>query len=167
MICSFVRRIRAVQDYRQSHIIVHAEANDWTKADRYCRELMQPEYGPGLVVPNSQDDSGLGRFGVYTNEDEKQKWADCIEQAFMGQEICYAAQFVSSDPEAVKAKFEDQVRFYRLVVCVCVCVWMALVTCYPGKRSSPCRMRFFSNTSSGTPARAAGDALTIWSPSLG
>lgn len=113
MITGFVKRLRKVKEYHDAHIIVHAEANDWTKADRYCRELMQPEYGPGQVLPNSQDDSGLGRYGVYTNEDEKSKWADCIEQAFLGEEVCYAEQFVSTDPEALQRKFEDQVRFYR------------------------------------------------------
>jgi hypothetical protein len=111
----FVKRLRAVKDYRESHIIVHAEANDWTKADRYCRELMQPEYSPGVgkVWPNSQDSSGAGRYGVYTDEDEKSKWADCIEQAFLGEEVCYAQQFVSLDAEATQRKFEDQARLYR------------------------------------------------------
>lgn len=113
MITGFVKRLRKFKDYRDAHIIVHAEANDWTKADRYCRELMQPEYGPGQVLPNSQDDSGLGRYGVYTNEDEKAQWADCIEQAFLGQEVCYAQQFCSIDAKGTQQKFEEQVRFYR------------------------------------------------------
>ena len=114
MTTGFIKRLRGVKEYRDARIIVHAEANDWTKADRYCRELMQPEYGPpGYVLPNSQDKSGQGRYGVYTDEDEKVHWADCIEQAFIGEEVCYADKFVSLDPEGIKRKFEDQVRFYR------------------------------------------------------
>lgn len=109
----FAKRLKAHPMYRDAHVIIHAEANDWTKADRYCRELMQPEYGPGQWVPNSQDDSGQGRLGVYTNEDEKSHWADCIEQAFFGEQVCYARDFISLDPDGLKRKFEDQVRFYR------------------------------------------------------
>jgi hypothetical protein len=113
LIKGFVERLRAIPDYHNSKIIIHAEANDWTKADRYCRELMEPEYGPGEVVPNSQDNQNLGRFGVYTNALEKDKFADHIERAFLGEEICYARDFCSLAPKEIQAKFEDQAIFYR------------------------------------------------------
>jgi hypothetical protein len=109
----FAKRLKAHPTYRDCHVIIHAESNDWTKADRYCTELMQPEYGPGKWLPNSYDPTGQGRHGVYTDDDEKEKWADCIEQAFLGEEVVYAQDFISLDPEGIKRKFEDQARFYR------------------------------------------------------
>lgn len=117
MITGFVKRMRGIKEYENAHVIVVAESNDWTKSNRYCETLQGDEFssvdGVGQVWAYSRDNSGKGREGVYTDEDEKARWADCIETAFLGEQVCYADKFVSRDPEGIKRKFEEQARFYR------------------------------------------------------
>jgi hypothetical protein len=101
--------------YAKSYKIIDAEANDWTKADRYCRDLMKDEFSPGLVFADSADKSGMGRYGIYTDEAEKLKWAMEIERAFMSGAVCYARDFISvGGAEEFKRGFEDEVRFFRV-----------------------------------------------------
>lgn len=116
MIRSNFTRLCQHPTYADAYKVIDAEANDWTKADRYCRELMKPEYAPrGKVLADSVDKSGLARYGIYTDEAEKMKWADQIEYAFMSGAVCYAKDFIcAGDPEAFKRGFEDEAEFFRV-----------------------------------------------------
>lgn len=112
-ITSFVLQLRRVEKYRHSILFIHAEANDWTKSNRYCEELLMPDYGPGLREANSVDASGAGRYGIYTDDEEKIHWADALTHDFMSGSVCYASEFVSQDGDTFKHMFEEEVRYFR------------------------------------------------------
>lgn len=92
---------------------VHCEANDWSKADFYCKELKKAKYGPGPVICDSNDDPKSGRLGVYTDEDVKLDWTKVLKADFETESICYAEDFISEEPAKLQRLFEDQSRFWR------------------------------------------------------
>lgn len=115
MILNNFRRLCQHERYKNAYKIIDAEANDWTKADRYCRDLMADEFGPGMVRPDSTDKSDAKRYGIFTDHEQKLHWKTEIENAFMSGAVCYAKDFITcSDPEEIKRGFEDETKFFRI-----------------------------------------------------
>lgn len=112
-IMDFVTKLGKHPRYCNAVLWVHCEANDWTKADKYCKELLRGPYWPGKVVADSNDDPEVGRLGVYTDEDTKVEWTAMLKGDFEDERIYYATDLISSDPDKFKHTFEEQVRFWR------------------------------------------------------
>lgn len=93
--------------------MIHVEANDRTKADRFAKELLCSRYGPGPRYATSNDTSGEGKYGIMTDQDEKYKWAECVQYDFMSGAICYSTNFIADKPDEIKQMFEEEVRFFR------------------------------------------------------
>lgn len=101
--------------YSKSYKIIDCEANDWTKADRYCKDLMADEFGVEMVFPDSADKTDKKRYGIYTDPAAKLNWKTEVENAFMSGAVCYANDFVTcGDAEHFKRAFEEETRFFRV-----------------------------------------------------
>ncbi len=116
MLMNNFRRLCCHEKYGKSFKIIIAEANDWTKADRYCKDMMSDEFGgPGIVKAESNDTQKPKRYGVYTDPGEKVHWKTEIEKAFMSGAVCYAQDFVTcGDANEFQRQFEEEARFFRV-----------------------------------------------------
>ena len=114
MLERFILRTRSYRTYRDSHIFVFIEANmSFISADMIANFMRNPRFGSVEAV--SLDPKNKQRYGVWTGEVEKERYAEAMERALANGSLCYASEQVG-DPdkwEANKKAFEEQTGWYR------------------------------------------------------
>jgi len=114
MLENFILRTRSMRVYRDALIFIAIEANmSFITADMLAGFFQNPRFGRIEVL--SLDPKKHQRPGVWTGENEKERYAESMERALANGTLCYARE-QAGDPAKwplVKQEFQSQLGSFR------------------------------------------------------
>ncbi len=114
MLEQFILKARSYRTYRDAHIFLFIEANmSFISADMLATFLQNPRFGSVEAV--SLDPKNKNRYGVWTGETEKERYADSMERALANGQLCYSSEMTGNAVTLPQNKMalEQQLGWFR------------------------------------------------------
>jgi hypothetical protein len=113
MIIKHLRKLRSIAQYANAVMFVYIEANlSWVTANTLAGVAQAGEFYPCIV--KKYDPKNKGRFGVWTQEAEKEKMCHETKHVMADGALYYAEHFFSETaPLTIQQEIKAQLEVYR------------------------------------------------------